>query len=127
AGAGTSGPTGTPAAGTAPTRTAPTGTAPTGTAPTGTAPTGIASAGAATPAGRVWAAARTATALRARLGRAGSCPPELAEATAALQDLAVRLAAPGEAVARRDELWELQSGLPAAVQAERDGPYLVTN
>ena len=66
------------------------------------------------PAGRVWEAARAATALRARLGRAGACPPELAEATAALQDLAGRLAAPGEAAARLDELWELQAGLPAA-------------
>jgi CDGSH-type Zn-finger protein/truncated hemoglobin YjbI/ferredoxin len=94
----------------------------------GTAPAGSATpAGPVTPAGRVWEVARMATALRARLGRAGSCPPELAEAAAALQDLAVRLAAPGEAVARLDELWELQSGLPASVQAERNGPYLVTN
>jgi len=84
-------------------------------------------AGTAAATGRVWEVARTATALRARLGRAGSGPPELAEATAALQDLAVRLAAPGEAAARLDELWELQSGLPASVQAERNGPYLVTN
>src|SRR5213078_1847376 len=61
------------------------------------------------------------------LGRAGSGPPELTEAAAALQDLAVRLAAPGEAVPRRDELWELQSGMPASVQAQRNGPYLVTN
>jgi len=95
----------------------------TGTVPDG-APT---TAGTATLAGRVWEVARAATALRARLGRAGSCPPELAEATAALQDLEGRLAAPGEAAARRDELWELQAGLPASVQAERNGPYLVTN
>ena len=94
----------------------------------GTAPAGSATpAGPVTPVGRVWEVARMATALRARLGRAGSCPPELAEAAAALQDLAVRLAAPGEAAARLDELWELQSGLPASVQAERNGPYLVTN
>ena len=90
-------------------------------------PTGTAPAGTTAAAGRVWEVARTATALRARLGRAGSSPPELAEATAALQDLAVRLAAPGEAAVRLDELWELQSGLPASVQAERNGPYLVTN
>src|SRR5690348_13262654 len=83
--------------------------------------------GPVTPAGRVWEVARMATALRARLGRAGSGLPELAEAAAALQDLAIRLAAPGEAAARLDELWELQSGLPASVQAERNGPYLVTN
>ena len=93
-----------------------------------TAPVGPAApAGPASPAGRVWEVARMATALRARLGRAGSCPPELAEAAAALQDLAARLAAPGEAAARLDELWELQSGLPASVQAERNGPYLATN
>jgi len=83
--------------------------------------------GTATPARRVWDVAKLATTLRARLGRAGSCPPELAEATAALQDLAGRLAAPGEAAARLDELWQLQTGLPVSVQAERNGPYLVTN
>jgi CDGSH-type Zn-finger protein/truncated hemoglobin YjbI len=115
-GAGTPGPTG-----------APTGAAPTGAAPTGAAPDGSAPDGTTAAAGRVWEVARTATALRARLGRAGSSPPELAEATAALQDLAVRLAAPGEAAVRLDDLWELQSGLPASVQAERNGPYLVTN
>ena len=83
--------------------------------------------GAATAAGRVWETAKAATVLRARLGREGSCPPKLAEATAALQDLACLLAAPGEAAGRLDELWELQSGLPATVQAERNGPYLATN
>jgi CDGSH-type Zn-finger protein/truncated hemoglobin YjbI len=80
-----------------------------------------------TAAGRVWEAAKAATALRARLGLAGSCPPELAEATAALQDLACQLVVPDEAAARRDQLWELQAGLPASIQAERNGPYLATN
>jgi CDGSH-type Zn-finger protein/truncated hemoglobin YjbI len=78
-------------------------------------------------ADRVWELAKTATELRARLGRAGDCPPELAEATAALQDLACRLARPGQADARRAELWQLQAGLPALIQAARNGPYLVTN
>jgi CDGSH-type Zn-finger protein/truncated hemoglobin YjbI len=78
-------------------------------------------------ADRVWEAARAATTLRARLGRAGACPPELAEAVAALQDLAARLAPPGQAASRRDELWQLQAELPAVVQAMRNGPYLVTN
>ncbi len=99
------------------------------------AATRAASPGGALPAAgeAVWEVARAATVLRARLGRAGragragSCPPELAEATAALQDLAGRLAAPGEAVSRLDELWQLQSGLPAVIQAKRNGPYLVTN
>jgi CDGSH-type Zn-finger protein/truncated hemoglobin YjbI len=80
-----------------------------------------------TAAAGVWEAARTATVLRARLGQAGSCPPGLAEATAALQDLACRLVVPGEAAARRDELWDLQAGLPASIQAVRNGPYLATS
>jgi CDGSH-type Zn-finger protein/truncated hemoglobin YjbI len=84
-------------------------------------------AGKTAPAGLMWEAAKAATVLRARLGRAGTCPPELAEATAGLQDLACRLVQPDEAAARRDQLWELQSGLPATIQAERNGPHLVTN
>jgi CDGSH-type Zn-finger protein/truncated hemoglobin YjbI len=78
-------------------------------------------------AARVWELAKTATALRARLGGEGACPPELAEATAALQDLAVKLAPAGQASARLDELWRLQSGLRIVVQAEHNGPYLATN
>jgi CDGSH-type Zn-finger protein/truncated hemoglobin YjbI len=77
--------------------------------------------------GRVWETAKEATALRADLGRAGSCPPGLAEAAAALQDLAARLVPADEAAARRDQLWQLQAGLPAGIQAQRNGPYLVTN
>ena len=76
---------------------------------------------------RVWDLARTATELRSRLGGAGSCPAELAEAVAALQDLACRLGSRAEAETRRDELWRLQSGLPAGIDVERNGPYLVTN
>lgn len=80
------------------------------------------------PAGeRLWEVTKEATRLLASLDRAGGCPPELAEATAALQDLAVRLADAGDAAARRAELWELQAGLPATVRAARNGPYLVTN
>ena len=74
----------------------------------------------------VWAAARTATALRARL--AGDCPPGLAEAVAALQDLAGRLAAlPADAKAQLDELWQLQAALPPELRIARNGPYLVTS
>ena len=80
-----------------------------------------------TAAARVWDAARAATAMRVRLGRAGRSPAGLAEATAALQELAGRLAAPGGAASQLDQLWELQSGLPATIQAKRNGPYLVTN
>src|SRR5260370_19840198 len=39
-------------------------------------------------ADRVWELTRTATEVRARLGQAGDCPPELAQAPAALHDLA---------------------------------------
>jgi len=78
-------------------------------------------------AARVWDIARTATAQRARLGRVGACPAGLAEATAALQDLACLLVPATEAERRRELLWELQSGLSPEIQAERNGPYLVTN
>jgi CDGSH-type Zn-finger protein/truncated hemoglobin YjbI len=79
----------------------------------------------ANAAGSVWDAARTATALRARLAR--DCPPGLAEAVAALQDLAGRLAAPAEAEAQQDELWRLQAALPPELRIARNGPYLVTS
>ena len=85
------------------------------------APGGVA---AAAP-GSVWAAARTATELRVRLAR--DCPPGLAEAVAALQDLACRLAAPAEADARRAELWRLQAALPPELRIFHNGPYLATS
>jgi CDGSH-type Zn-finger protein len=75
----------------------------------------------------VWTVAKAATGLRTRLGRAGACPAGLAEATAALQDLAIRLASPEDADSRRAELWELQARLPTTIEAARNGPYLVTN
>ena len=104
------------------------------TPPQGAAAAGPPQPGVAVPpqpgiavADRVWELTRTATELRARLGKAGDCPPELAEATAALQELAGRLVPPGQAEARRADLWQLQAGLPATIQAAHDGPYLVTN
>ena len=66
-----------------------------------------------------------ATRLRASLGR--TCPPALAEAVAALQDLLLRVAPPRQEPAWRDDLWRAQSGLAASVQTARNGPYLVTN
>jgi CDGSH-type Zn-finger protein/truncated hemoglobin YjbI len=75
----------------------------------------------------VWEAARAATVLRVRAGRAGIAAPELAEATAALQGLALDLAPPMERDRRRAELWRRQGGLPAGVQTAGNGPYLVTN
>jgi CDGSH-type Zn-finger protein len=75
----------------------------------------------------VWDIARAVTELRASLGRSGRCPPELAQAAAALQDLAPRLAPAGEHQARLAELWELQAGLAPSVQPVPGGPYLATN
>ncbi len=75
----------------------------------------------------VWQAAQTATRLRTSLARAGACPPGLTEATAALQSLALDLASSSEAADRLAQLRLLQAGLPAAVQASANGPYLVTN
>jgi len=75
----------------------------------------------------VWAAALGATQLRADLGAAGRCPPQLIQAAAALQGLAHRVAPAPEREGRLAELWRLQAGLRASIQAERNGPYLATN
>jgi CDGSH-type Zn-finger protein len=68
-------------------------------------------------------AAADATGLRARL--ADAAPPELLEAVAALQRVAVDLAPDGAAQAA--ELAELIRGLRPQIVVARDGPYLVTN
>jgi CDGSH-type Zn-finger protein/truncated hemoglobin YjbI len=70
---------------------------------------------------RIWELAREATRLRVR---EPGLPSEFVEATAALQDLAVR-AADGEA--RRAELREMQAELAPGIQASLNGPYLATN
>jgi CDGSH-type Zn-finger protein/truncated hemoglobin YjbI len=72
---------------------------------------------------RVWELARAATELRAEVPDL----PELAEATAALQDLAIELADDSSAVRRLSELAGLQSNLPPQIQVAHNGPYLVTN
>ncbi len=71
----------------------------------------------------VWDLARTATALLAR--HPGQ--PELAEAAAALQDLAVTGAGESAADSRLAELRTLQARMEARVQVAANGPYLVTN
>jgi CDGSH-type Zn-finger protein/truncated hemoglobin YjbI len=53
--------------------------------------------------------------------------PELAEATAALQDLALTLADADSVESLQGELETAQSGLEQQIQAARNGPYLVTN
>ena len=73
-------------------------------------------------AGELWQLARAATALRVRYPEM----TELAEATATLQDLAVRLADEPEATGRLTELAELQAELSPGIQVMTDGPYLVT-
>jgi CDGSH-type Zn-finger protein len=110
-------------------------TAQTGVAPGGEATPAHAPAAAGAPAGDVaaeasdllWHAAGAATRLRVRLGQAGAAPAELAEATAALQDLACALAPEPGRAARLAALWQMQDGLPAEITVAQDGPYLVTN
>ena len=75
----------------------------------------------APPGDPLWQLALDATRVRLRPG----LPTELQEATAALQDLACGLDADGES--RLAELRQLQASLPAAIQSQHDGPYLVTN
>ena len=82
---------------------------------------------AAAAAGRLRDAVLAATRLRADLGHSGTCPPEFAEAVAALQDVLLRVAPPSQEPAWRDDLRQAQSSLPASIQAARNGPYLVTN
>ncbi len=82
------------------------------------------SAGALTGA-PLWQLARDAT----RLRLSATVPAEVHEATAALQDLALRYAPDGESdcAARLTELREIQAELPCGIQSEPNGPYLVTN
>lgn len=68
----------------------------------------------------LWAIALASTALRV----ANPEVPELAEASAALQDLV--LDGPSDAE-HRSVLEALQAGLPERFQVMRDGPYLLTN
>jgi CDGSH-type Zn-finger protein/truncated hemoglobin YjbI len=74
------------------------------------------------PPDAVWQLARAVT------GRRSRCPEvaELAEAAAALQDLAIGLADEASAPDRLAELAALQGGLGTSIQAMTDGPYLVT-
>lgn len=94
----------------------------------GRTPNGGAASVMAIPAGpahqRLLALAVAAT----RIRTGPSAPPGLIEATAALQDLAVRLAPDETAVAARlGELRSIQAGLATEIQSVADGPYLVTN
>jgi uncharacterized Fe-S cluster protein YjdI len=73
---------------------------------------------------RIWQLARDATALRAQRPNVAG----LAEAVAALQDMAVARAESGDpAPERLAELSRLQSELPAETLCASNGPYLMTN
>jgi CDGSH-type Zn-finger protein/truncated hemoglobin YjbI len=72
---------------------------------------------------QVWQLARAATTLRVQLRDV----PELAEATAALQDLAVGRADEPTGASRLAELEALQGELDQQIQVAHNGPYLVTN
>jgi CDGSH-type Zn-finger protein/truncated hemoglobin YjbI len=76
-------------------------------------------------AGSLWDAALLATRLRAQF--APSAPPGLLEAAAALQDLAVRQAPPGERPKRIAALTDQMADLPPGITVAKNGPYLVTN
>lgn len=90
------------------------GTSPDDTTPDDSAPSG------GSAAERLWELARVATRLRAH----PQAPAELVEATACLQDLALRLTE--DEAAGLAELRDLQAGVPAGICSASDGPYLVT-
>ena len=70
----------------------------------------------------VWAAAKTATGLLVRLSELpGGAPSELAEAVAALQDLACQAAPPPGDADRVAELRQLQRDLPAMIEPPGTG------
>lgn len=74
----------------------------------------------------LWELAVRATTLRA----ASDGPPELLEATAALQDLACSFEADGgpeDLESRLSELRRLQEGLESDIRTSPNGPHLVTN
>jgi CDGSH-type Zn-finger protein/truncated hemoglobin YjbI len=72
---------------------------------------------------RLWQLASAATALRVR----SPDTPALAEATAALQDLALTRADESSKADRLAELRALQAKLVPQIQVMTNGPYLVTN
>lgn len=72
---------------------------------------------------RLWELATAATALRV----SHSGVPELAEATAALQDLGTRSAAEPIVADRLDKLAALQSDMAPGIVVADNGPYLLTN
>jgi CDGSH-type Zn-finger protein/truncated hemoglobin YjbI len=78
----------------------------------------------------LWELARTATQARAKWARDGDQATLLMQATAALQDLALRHSTedgPDGRAARLAVLTELQADCEQEIRCAHDGPYLVTN
>jgi CDGSH-type Zn-finger protein/truncated hemoglobin YjbI len=77
--------------------------------------------------GRLWALAQDATRLLARWRGGSEQKTLLMEATAALQDLAIRSSPPDCRDPRLATLRELHGGLAKEIRCAHNGPYLVTN
>ena len=75
----------------------------------------------------LWALAQDATKALARWRGRPEHETFLMEATAALQDLALRASPPDARAARLATLRELLADLPQAIRCAHNGPYLVTN
>ena len=76
---------------------------------------------------QLWMLAQDATKLLAGWRGGGDQKTLLMEATAALQDLALRSPPPEAVDARRAALRGLQAGLPQEIRCAHNGPYIVTN
>jgi CDGSH-type Zn-finger protein/truncated hemoglobin YjbI len=94
-------------------------------APTATTPSATPASATGTTAVQPLAAQLRELALAAARLRVSSADPALLEASAALQDLACKLASDEAAVL--DELRLAQAELAAGITVATDGPYLVTN
>jgi CDGSH-type Zn-finger protein/truncated hemoglobin YjbI len=75
----------------------------------------------------LWALAQNATRARAKWTGKADGATRLMEATATLQDLALKASAPGEQQARLAALQELQGECAQEIRCAHNGPYLVTN
>jgi CDGSH-type Zn-finger protein/truncated hemoglobin YjbI len=76
---------------------------------------------------QLWALAQTASTERARWAGDPERETRLLEATAALQDLALRSSPPDQRDARLTTLRELLADRPQGIRCVLNGPYLVTN
>jgi CDGSH-type Zn-finger protein/truncated hemoglobin YjbI len=75
----------------------------------------------------LWALAQDATRARAKWTGTADAATRLMEATATLQDLALKAAPPDEQTARLSVLQELQANCAHEIRCAHNGPYLVTN